>query len=116
MSQKTALFTLSVAATAALSANTFITLTGATAAAGAAAQAVATTDADVGDLVPADVLGTTNVIAEAAIAMGAALQVGAAGGATPQVAGGVCVAYALEDAAIGELLEVLLVQGGNVGA
>lgn len=116
MSQKVALLTLSVAATAALSANTFITLGGATAAAGALAQAVATTDGQAGDLVPADVLGTTTVIAEAAIAAGAALQVGAAGGATPQVAGGICVAYALEDASLGELLEVLLVQGGNVGA
>jgi len=112
MSQKTSLLTLSVKATAAIAAHTFVTVAGATAAAGADAHGVALCDAASGDLFGADVLGTTIVKVDADITAGARLAVGASGGVKPAVASSYVVARALTAASAGDLTEVLLFQGG----
>src|SRR5579883_2879528 len=109
MSQYKPLFTLSVAATAAIVAQTFVTAAGANAAAGAAALGVARSDGAVGDLVPVDTLGTALVTASGAIPQFGAIEVGANGQAAAHNAGKV-VGIALE-AAInpGDVIEVYLI-------
>jgi hypothetical protein len=108
MSQSRSLFALAVAAAAALSANTFITAGGAVATAAGNAFGVARTDGAIGDLVPTDVLGTAQVIASAAIAKGAFVQV-ATGGKAVTYSTGVAVGIALEAAAAaGDVIEVYL--------
>lgn len=109
MTQKISLLSLSVLATAALTAERFVTATGAVPAALGNAIGVANADAAIGELTPVDVLGTTIVIAEAAVAVGAALEVGAAGGARTKTTG-VTVARALQAAAAAnDRIEILLI-------
>ena len=68
------LLTLSLVATAALTAERFVTAAGAVPAAGAACLGVTRSDTAIGDLAPVDVMGTTVVIAGAAIAANAAIE------------------------------------------
>src|SRR5574343_129724 len=111
MSQNIPLLTLSVKAAAALTALRFVSPTGGVAAAGGNAYGVTRSDAATGDYVPVDVLGTTQVTAGAAIAAGAAIEVGTGGKAiTP--ASGKAVARAAPGAsaaADGDVLEVILI-------
>lgn len=109
MAQKISLLALSILATAALTAERFVTAGGAVAGAAGNAVGVAGTDAAIGDLCPVDVLGTAVVTAGAAIAKNASIEVGAAGkGVT--LAAGKKVAIALEAAAAdGDRIEVLLI-------
>ncbi|MGP1664483.1 MAG: capsid cement protein, partial [Rhodanobacter sp.] len=92
MSQSRAILTLSVLATAAIVANTFVTVGGAVAALKGNTFGVARTNGASGDLVPVDVLGTAQVIASAAIAKGASVQSTATGQAATAATGGVVVA------------------------
>lgn len=109
MSQNHSIFTLTLTATAAVSAQTFVDYTGATATAGGNTAGVARTSANPGDLFPADILGTAVVIAGAAITAGQRLQSDANGNAIPKAAG-VAVAVALEAAsAAGQTIEVQLI-------
>lgn len=109
MSQNHSIYRLSVKATAAVIAQTFIDFTGATAAAAGNTAGVACTDGAVGDLVPTDRLGSAVVIAGAAITAGERLEVDANGHAVPHNAG-VIVAVALEAAAAsGQTIEVDLI-------
>lgn len=109
MSQSHSVLTLSFKASAALSANTFVTATGAVATAAGNAVGVARSDAASGDLCPVDVLGTAKVIASAAISAGARVEVAAGGKAVTQSAG-TTVGIALEAAsAAGDVIEVLLI-------
>ncbi len=111
-SQKLALLSITRIATAVILARQFVSPTGAVATAAGSALGVATQDvAASGDAFPCDVLGTTTVVASGAISDGDTLEVGANGAAIVKTAG-VVVAVALEDAADGELLEVLLIAGG----
>ncbi|XVJ69886.1 MAG: DUF2190 family protein [Rhizobacter sp.] len=105
-----ALLTLTVAASAALSANRFVTATGGVPAAAANAVGVTRTSAAAaGDLVPVDMLGTTQVEAGAAVAAGAAVETNASGQAITRSAG-VTLGRALTAAtAAGQLIEVLLI-------
>ena len=104
-----ALLTLTVAASAALSANRFVTATGGVPAAAANAVGVTRTSAAAGDLVPVDMLGTTQVEAGAAVAAGAAVETNASGQAITRSAG-VPLGRALTAAtAAGQLIEVLLI-------
>ncbi|WP_088158717.1 capsid cement protein [Achromobacter xylosoxidans] len=112
MSQKISLLTLSLAAAGAIQADRFVTLAGTVAAAGVAADGVACTDANTGEYFPYDVLGTSTVVAEAVITKGQRLQVGATGGAVPRTTG-VLVGIALQAGAVGERIEVLLIQGAD---
>lgn len=115
MSQKHALLSLAVLAAAPIAAYTFVGTDGKTAAAGADAQGVATFDGVTGDLVTTDVLGTTIVRADADVLAGARVEVGASGGAVPADAG-IPVGRALESAAAGALVEVLIFQGAAAAA
>lgn len=115
MTQKHSLMTLSVLAAGTIAAHTFVGTDNKTAAAGADALGVALFDAASGDLVAVDVLGTTIARAEAAIAAGARIEVGAAGGAVTATTG-VPVGRVVEAAAEGALVEVLLFQGAAAPA
>lgn len=107
--QRINILTLSVAAAAAVVAETFGTLTGATASAAGNAQGVFRTDAASGEQVPLDCLGTAVVKAGGAFSAGDELEVGADGKAVVQSAG-VTVARALEEAtADGDRVEVFLI-------
>lgn len=109
MSSKISILTLSFLATAALTAERFITAGGAVATAAGRAVGVACTSAAIGDRVATDVLGTTVVVAGGAIALDAAIEVGAAGKAVTKSAG-VTVARALQAAAAdGDRIQVLLI-------
>lgn len=109
MSQNHAVFTLSVKATAAVLAFTFVGYTGATAPAAGNTAGVARTDGAIGDLVPVDILGTAMVKAGAAVAAGARLEVDASGRAVT-LAAGKAVAVALEAAtAADQVIEVALI-------
>jgi len=109
MSQSISLLCLSVAATAAITAETFVTAAGAPATAGGNALGVARSSQAIGEQTPVDVLGTAIVIAGAAVAKDAALEVGTGGKAITASAGAV-VARALEAAgADGDRIEVLLI-------
>jgi hypothetical protein len=109
MSQNHSIYRLSVTATAAIVALTFIDFSGATATAAGNTAGVACTDGAVGDLVPTDRLGSAVVTAGAAITAGQRLEVGATGYAVPHNAG-VIVAVALEAAsAAGQTIEVDLI-------
>jgi hypothetical protein len=109
MTQKISLLAIAIAATATITAERFITGTGAVATAAGNAIGVATTIAASGEYVTTDVLGTTVVTAGAAIAKGAAIEVGTAGKAVTK-AGGVTVARALQAAtADGDRIEVMLI-------
>lgn len=109
MSQSRSLLALSVLATAALTANTFITAGGAVATAAGTAFGVARSNGAIGDLVPTDVLGTAQVIASAAIAKNAYVEVAAAGKAVTRTTG-IPVGIALEAAVnAGDVIEVYLI-------
>lgn len=110
MSQNRSILALSIAATAVLVSQTFVTAAGANAAAAASALGVTRSDAKIGDLVPVDVLGTAIVTAAGAIAQFAEVEVGANGQAVTHAAGKV-VGIALEAAAaLGDSIEVYLIQ------
>lgn len=111
MSQNVALLTLSVLATADLTNNRFVSPTGGVAAAGGNAYGVTRSDAAIGQLAPVDVLGTTQVTAGAAIAAGAALEVGVDGKAVTADAGKVVARAAPGATAVadGDVLEVILI-------
>jgi hypothetical protein len=109
MTQKISLLTLTVAATAALAAERFVTVAGAYPAAKANALGVTTTQAASGEPVGVDVAGTAVATAGAAITKGASLQVGTDGKVVTKT-DGVTVGVALQAAsADGDRLEVLLV-------
>ena len=109
MTQKISILTIAIAAAVAITAERFITATGAVATAGGNAAGVATTDAAIGDYVATDVLGTSVVTAGAAIAKGAAIEVGTGGKAITKTSG-VTVARALQAAtADGDRIEVMLI-------
>jgi hypothetical protein len=109
MSQSHSILTLSIAAAAAITALTFVDATGNVATAAGNALGVARSDAAIGDMIPVDTLGTTQVTASAAIAAGARIQV-AAGGQAATYAAGKIVGIALEAAAAaGDVIEVFLI-------
>ena len=89
----------SIKVAAATSAGRFVTATGAAPAAGSNAAGPLYTDAKANDLVAVTVLGTTNAIAGAAIAAGAALKVEADGKVITATNDTVTVARALTAAA-----------------
>lgn len=107
--QGISVLTLSIVATAALTAETFVTATGATATAAGNALGVARSAGAIGAEVPVDFLGTTVVTAGAAIAQGARVEVGA-GGKAVTLAAGKAVGIALQAAAAdGDRIEVALI-------
>lgn len=108
MSQKISLLALSVAASAALEAERFITAAGAYPSAGGNTFGVTQTSAADGDLVATDVLGTAVVEAAGTIAKYASVQSDAAGKAVTKSTG-VAAGIALEAAVTGSLIEVLLI-------
>lgn len=110
MSQFRPVLTLSVASAAALNAERFVTVAGAVPAAGANVFGVnRSSAAAAGELVPVDVLGTSIVVAGAAVAVGAALETDNQGRAITLNAG-VKVARALQAAAAaGDRIEVFLI-------
>jgi hypothetical protein len=102
------LFTHTVAATAAITADRFITHAGAVPAAGAVCLGVARTSAESGDVLSVDVIGTTMVTAGDTITVGAAVETDNAGRAIP-LDSGVKLGRALTAGATGALVEVLLI-------
>lgn len=109
--QANAIFTLSVKAAAAIAAQTFVSPTGGVPAAGGNALGVAKTDAAAGDMVAVDTLGTAVVIAGAAIAAGAAVEVDGSGRAITQNAGKTVgrLKASQSAGASGDLVEVILI-------
>lgn len=108
MSQSHSILAMSVFAAAVITANTFVTATGAVATAAGNTFGVARSNAAIGDLFPVDVLGSTQVTASAAIAKGAYVEVAAAGQAVTRTAGK-AVGIALEAAVnAGDVIEVYL--------
>lgn len=104
-----AILTLTVAATAAVATNRFVTPMGAYPAAATKGLGVARTGAAVGELLAVDVLGTSVAEAGGAFAKDDALQLDATGRAIKQTGAGIPVARALEAAsAAGAFVEVLL--------
>lgn len=100
---------LSIAATAALTARRFVTAAGAVPAAGSNAFGVALSDAVSGTQVPVVTLGTAPVVAGAAIAAGAAVEVAADGKAITKTTG-IAVGRALTAAsADGDTAEIFLI-------
>lgn len=109
MTQAISVLALSVTASTAITAERFVTATGAVATAAGNAFGVARSQAASGELFTTDVLGTAIVVAEEAIAAGALVEVGATGKAAAKSAG-VTVARALQAAAAdGDRIEVLLI-------
>jgi hypothetical protein len=109
--QNIALLTLTVAATAALTANRFIGHDGDFASAAGSALGVSRSDAAIGEDLPVDVLGTAVVEAGALIAAGAAVEVGTDGKAVTESAG-IAVGRLAPGAAAGaagEFVEVILI-------
>ena len=107
-----AIVTLTGPATAALSANRFVTTAGAVPAAAANAVGVTRTAGAIGDLVPVDVLGTTIVEAGAAIAAGAAVETDAQGRAVLLASGAKLGRLAPSQpaaTAAGQLVEIVLI-------
>lgn len=108
MRQSQPILSLPVKATAAITGNRFVDITGAHATAAAYALGVAQYDAAIGDTVPVDALGTAVVEAAGIINAGGLIEVGADGKATAKAAG-VSVARALEGSGgAGEFIEVAL--------
>ncbi len=109
MSQSHSILTLSVKAAVAITALTFVTEDGNPATAAGNALGVARSDAAAGDLVPVDTLGTAQVTAAGAIALGARIEAGANGQAATH-SSGVPVAVALSAAsAAGDVIECHLI-------
>ncbi|MGN7832656.1 capsid cement protein [Pseudoxanthomonas sp. 22568] len=110
MTQKTTLLALSIAATAAVLQERFVSAAGAPAAPAGNALGASETDAAIGQIFTVNAIGTAIVTAGGAIAKGAAIEVGAAGKAVTKNAG-ITVARALQAAsADGDRIEVLLIQ------
>lgn len=103
--------TLSVKAIAILTNQRFVSPTGGVAAAAGNALGVTRSDAAVGEYAPVDVLGTTLVTAGAAIAAGAAVEVGATGKAVTLNAGVKVgrLAPGASAAADGDTVEIILI-------
>lgn len=114
MSQKIPVLTLTVLAVGAVTAHRFVGFDGAqVASTGAEAMGASTTDAKDGDDLALDVLGTTVVETNGAIAVGDDVVSDASGMAivNPAVGGEVVLAKALDAAnGAGEFIEVLLVR------
>jgi len=108
MKQSISILNLNMVATAPITSNTFVAVGGTTAIDAGNALGVADTAAAIGDAVNVAVVGTALVTAGGAIAAGAAVQVGAAGVAVTKAAG-VTVGRALTAAALGDMVEVLLI-------
>ncbi len=109
MTQKISLLTLTVAASATLAAERFVTAAGAYPAAAGNALGVATTRAVSGELFDVDVLGTAVATAGAAIAKNAYVQIDTDGKVITRTSG-VAVGQALQAAsADGDRIEVLLI-------
>ena len=109
--QSAPLFTLTTQATTALVQDCFITVAGAQAAADGNALGVVRQNANIGDYVPVDVLGTTIVQAGAAISKGATVKSDASGRAITWATSGAKLGTALQAASsAGQLIEVLLIQ------
>lgn len=104
-----ALFTLTVPASAAISACHFITPQGAHSVAAAHALGVARSRAGEGDLVPVDVLGTAMITCAVDIALGDPLASNAAGQAIVAVTPAVTLARALDSAKAGQTVLALLI-------
>jgi hypothetical protein len=114
-SQNIAILSLALELTEAVGANTFVDLSGKTAAPGGYAHGVAATNGDmrgvegVRDTVAVAVLGTAQVLAGGAIAKGRAVEVGP-GGRAVALDEGVMVGRALQAAgADGDLVEIFLI-------
>lgn len=105
--QKKPVLTLSRTAATTLTQYQLIDADGAVATAGAGALGAVTTDASAGDDIAVDVIGTTIAVAAEAIADGVELEVGAEGAVITKTSGKV-VAIALQAAAAGEPVEILL--------
>lgn len=108
MNQFISLLGLTRTASGAVAAQTFVAASGSTATAAGNALGVARTDAEDGDYMLVDTIGTAVVIADGAVSDGDEIEVGTAGKAATQSAG-ITVARALGDAADGEPVEVLLI-------
>lgn len=109
-SQNISLLTLTEVASASIAARRFVTQAGAHASAAGNALGATRVPASPGEAFAVDAIGTAIVEAEAAIADGAAVEVGTDGKAVTQTAG-VTVARSLQAAAnAGDLIEVLLIQ------
>lgn len=109
MTQKFSILTLSLAATAAITAERFITAAGAHPSSGGNATGVSVTSAAIGEVFAADATGTSIVTAGAPITKGAYVQVGTAGKAITQTTG-IAVGQALQAAAAdGDRIEILLI-------
>lgn len=108
--QSTPILTQSVIATAALTADRFVTIAGAVPAAGASAYGVGRSTVAIGARQTVDVLGTAVVEAGAAIAEGAFVQTDASGRAITKAAGVTLGRLAPGEVATaaGQFVEVLL--------
>lgn len=104
-----AILALSIAATATVVANRFVTVAGAQAGAAANTLGVANYGVATGEIFPVSVMGTAMVEAGAVIALGAAIETDAAGKAVTKSAGPT-VGRALQAASgDGKLIQVLLI-------
>ena len=109
--QNISLLTLTLVATAALTAERFVSPTGGVAAAAGNTWGVAKSDGAIGEHVPVEALGTAVVTAGGAIAAGALVEVGAAGKAVTRTAG-IAVGRAAPGAtaaADGDRIEIFLI-------
>ena len=107
--QSFSILTLTISATATLTADRFVTIAGAVPAADAYVLGVCRTAAVSGDRVTVDVQGTSIVEAGAAVAVGNTVKVDASGRAIPWATSGAKVGIALQAAtAAGQFIEVLL--------
>ncbi|MBK8157981.1 MAG: DUF2190 family protein [Rhodospirillaceae bacterium] len=107
--QALSVLVLSIAATAVLVKNRFITHAGAVPAAAARCLGVTRTDAAIGDQIAVDVLGTAVVEAGGAIAAGAQVEVDASGRVITKAAGVVVGSALQQSLALGDSIEVLLI-------
>lgn len=112
MQNNTPLLALTIVATAALSAQRFVTATGAQTGAGGNAIGVARYAGAIGDKVPCDALGTAYVESGAAIAAGALIGADASGRAITWASGAALGRVVPNDpgaSASGQFVEVLLI-------
>lgn len=106
--QSNAIFTLSVLASAALSARRLVAFDNAHATGGEKTLGVARYDAGIGEVASIDVLGTARVELGGAVAAGGPVKAGAGGVAVAQAGTGEIAGYALQGGDVGETVEVLL--------
>jgi len=108
--QNLALLTLTLALTGAVTANRFVTASGALAGADANTLGVSRVSGVSGEKAPVDVLGTAVVEAGAAVSAGATIKSDSTGRGITWVTSGAKVGLALEAAtAAGQMIEVLLI-------